>query len=237
MKKINFKKIGMSILTSFAACLIFGANAYSVVASAEEAKDINVVTIDVTVKETQDVYSIDFAQDENGECVVSCEADESFVYAVNHEDGVTTVDCSGLLEQDVWTYEMTYVIYAGAEDKNAETVLSVTKGADVVEVKISLSAVIVDYDAYVEDEQKSEVSTTLSNDGKTLTVFPSENNAVAASDVVTVRIIIPDMTLVGQLEDALNKAASTFLVPEVYLIVAAVLLVILAGLGIAIIVL
>ena len=136
MKKVNlkdklknFRRIGLTAITSFAACLIFGANAYPVVASAEEATPANTVTIDITVKETQDVYSIELTKENNGEYVVSCEGDESFVYTVSETDGVTTVACSGLKDEGEWTYEMTYVV----ENENS---FSVTKGADAVEVKI-----------------------------------------------------------------------------------------------------
>ncbi len=136
MKKVNlkeklknFRKIGLTAITCFAASLIFGANVYTAVASAEEVAPENTVTIDVTVKETQDVYSIELTKEEDGEYVVSCEGDESFVYTVSETDGVTTVACSGLKDEGEWTYEMTYVI----EDENS---ISVTKGADAVEVKI-----------------------------------------------------------------------------------------------------
>ena len=53
MKKINLKNLKKKLvvaLTSLVACLILGANAYPVVACAEEAPE-NVVTIETTIKE------------------------------------------------------------------------------------------------------------------------------------------------------------------------------------------
>ena len=80
MKKMNlknsFKKICLTAITSIAACLIFGANVYPSVASAEEVSATNTVTIDVTVKETQDVYSIELTKEENGEYVAHSVADD-----------------------------------------------------------------------------------------------------------------------------------------------------------------
>lgn len=181
MKKMNlknsFKKICLTAITSIAACLIFGANVYPSVASAEEVSATNTVTIDVTVKETQDVYSIELTKEENGEYVASCSADESFAYTVSETDGVTTVACSGLKDDGEWTYEVTYVV-------EAENGVSVTKGADVVDVKI----------------------------------------------------VMPDATLVDEFEYTLKIAGMEFPIPYIYLTVATVLLVIIIGLALAIII-
>lgn len=146
--RLNFRKIGVTALVSFAACMIFGANAYPMVASAEEEKPENAVTIDVTVKQTQDVYSIEIVK-ENDEYVLSCDSDESFVYSVSEENGVTTMECSGLLEQDEWTYEMTYVVSETFEEEKSEGAISVTKGSDVVDVKIVIpdSTIMDDFNA------------------------------------------------------------------------------------------
>lgn len=235
MKRTNLrkklKKIGLTAFTSLASLLILGANAYSVVASAEEETPKNAVTIGVTLKETKDVYSIELTKEE-GEYVVACEDDETFVYTLNQTDEALTMEFAGLATQGEWTYEMTYVVYENSETENCESVLSVTKGADLVDVEISLGSAIVDYDAYLEGEEKTDLSATLSNGGKTLTVNSEEEKAVAASDVMTVKIIIPDTLLVEDFQNTLEVAEEK-LIPKIYLIVAAILLVALVIVGFA----
>ena len=132
--KSKLKKIGVTVITTLAACLVFGTNAYPVLAAAEEVPD-NTITLDVTVKETQEVYSIELTQEETGEYVLVCDTDASFTYTVNKTANTTSVDCAGLLNQGEWTYEMTYVV---CEDGSTTSKLSLTKGSDVVDVKITL---------------------------------------------------------------------------------------------------
>ncbi|MBR2341789.1 MAG: hypothetical protein IKA72_05225 [Clostridia bacterium] len=223
MKKVNLKKIGITAIASLAAGLVFGANVYPVVASAEETA-VNLVTIDVTVEETQNVYSVELTKAANGEYLAFCEADESFSYTVSETDGVTSIAFAGLLEQGEWTYEMTYDVYQSTDGQNCENMLSVTKGADVVEVKLSADAAILEYNAYLQGTGNSQLNATLSEDGKTLTVNSEGNKAVAASDIMTVKIVLPDATLVEDFKNTLQIAEDA-LIPSIYLTVAAILLI------------
>ena len=238
MKQFKFrnskklKQAGVTAITSLAASLIFGVCAYPIVAVAEERTvEPQSVTIDVIVKETQDVYSISLTETENGYTAV-CDTDESFAYEVTADEAMTTVYCEGGYEEDDATYELSYAFIQSEDGEDNESVLSVTKGADAVEVKISLGASIIYYDAYLEGEEKETLSATLSEDCTSISVAPQDNKAVASSDVMMVKIIIPDQLLIEDFENTL-KIAETELFPQIYEIVAFIVMIALAILGIA----
>ena len=158
----KLKQAGVTAITSLAASLIFGVCAYPIVAVAEEkAVEPQSVTIDVTVKETQDVYSISLTETENGYTAV-CDTDESFSYEVASDEKMTTVYCEGGYAEEDSTYELSYAFIETEDGADNESVLSLTKGADAVEVKISLGASIIYYDAYLEGEETEDVTATLS---------------------------------------------------------------------------
>lgn len=238
MKKFNLKnsnkikKASLTAITTLAAGLVFAFSAAPIVASAEQsAVEPESVKIDVSIKETQDVYSVSLVESENGYTAV-CDADESFAYETVVGEDMTTVSFGGLYVDGAWTYEMNYTFFESAEGEENENVLTVTKGADVVEVKISLGESIIYYDAYLEGEDKANLSAVLSEDGTSITVAPQENKAVAASDVMTVKIIIPDNLLIEDFKNTIELAEGV-LFPKIYLTVAIIVLIALVILGFA----
>ena len=237
MKKFSFKnnkklkQAGITAITSLVAGLALGAYAYPIVAVAEEQPEPKTVTIDVTIKETQDVYSIALTETENGYTAV-CDNDASFDYEVAVSEEMTTVYCAGVYLDNEWTYEMNYSFIETAEGEDNESVLTVTKGVDEVEVTISLETSIVYYDAYLEGEEKADLTATLSEDGTSISVMSQENKVVFASDVMTIKLVALDDLLIEDFEKTMELAESE-LFPKIYTIVAIIVLIALVVLGIA----
>lgn len=239
MKRLNLKnnkklkRVGITAVTTLAAGLIFGLCASPIVAAAEQKpSEPENVKIDVMIKETENVYSIALTETENGGYTVVCDSDDTFAYEVSASETMTTVYCAGLSVDGDWTYELNYTFVQTADGEDNENLLSVTKGADVVEVKLSFGSEIIYYDAYLEGEEKSDLSAVLSDDCTSITIGTQENKAVAASDVMTVKIIIPDQLLVEDFENTW-LLAEIELFPKIYMTVAIIVMISLAILGIA----
>ncbi len=142
-----------------------------------------------------------------------CEGNEAFSFEVVNGDSQTTIDCfGGVAVGNAWTYEFNYTVSVATESLGDELVFNIVgedwmNAIEDVQAEISLPNSIVYYDAYSgEGENKSDVDASLSEDGKTIIVSSNRNEAVAAADAITVKIVLPNDALIQDFNNTMDEA-------------------------------
>lgn len=138
----------------------------------------------------EDVLAIEVTSEDNAE----------LCYTVVETVGGVKVECfGGVALGNVWTYEIDYTVALRAKALTEEFVFNIIGGgwqntAKNVVAKITVPDSIVSYDVcdgY--GARVSNVSSSLSENGKTITVSSNQTEAVAASsNAIMVKIYLPD---------------------------------------------
>lgn len=143
---------------------------------------------------------------------VFCEGNEEFSYGVIAGQDETTIECYGGVECGaVWTYEFNYTIKADETELGNELVFNIIgegwpETVENVEADISLPDAILSYGAYSGDgENASNVTASVSDDGKSLKVS-SKNREAVASSAITVKIQLPSEALVQDFNETMELA-------------------------------
>ena len=159
------------------------------------------VTVEFVQEDTQSFFRvIPYAPDEVLALSVACRGNEALQYIVVEERDGVRIECLGGVELgSVWTYEIDYTVALRAKALTEEFVFNIINDGwqntvDNVIAKITVPDSIVNYDVYNGVGGRAQnVSTALSEDGKTITVSSNKTEAVAAaSNAITVKIYLPD---------------------------------------------
>lgn len=136
--------------------------------------------------------------------MVTCDGNNALDYSITASENTTLVTCFGGTEKgNAWTYELVYSFKVESFEAGRELVFSIVdESLGDASAEITLPKALVDY----ETSADSVLSTSLSLDGKKLTVSANEDEAVAVN-AITVKITLPDMELV---EDAKGILESSF---------------------------
>lgn len=134
------------------------------------------------------------------EIAVNSEDNTELQYSVvETADGVKIECLGGVALGNVWTYEIDYTVALRAKTLTEEFVFNIIgegwqNTAKNVVAKITVPDSIVNYDVYnANGEKVSNVSSALSENGKTITVSSNQTEAVAASsNAIMVKIYLPD---------------------------------------------
>lgn len=151
---------------------------------------------------------------------VSCENNADLRYTLVAEDDCAKIECfGGVAVGNVWTYEIDYTVALNENELTEEFAFNiVNKGwqntVENVVAKITLPDSIINYDVYNgEGEKVSNVSTVLSEDGKTITVSSKNSGTVATStNAIMVKIYLPDAEIIedfNQINEQANEVIWT----------------------------
>ncbi|MBE5752566.1 MAG: DUF2207 domain-containing protein [Clostridiales bacterium] len=147
---------------------------------------------------------------------VTCENNADLRYTLVDEDDCAKIECfGGVAVGNVWTYEINYTVALNENELTEEFVFNIVNEGwqntvENVVAKITLPDSIINYDVYNgEGEKVSNVSTVLSEDGKTITVSSKNSGAVATStNAIMVKIYLPDAEIIedfNQINEQANE--------------------------------
>ena len=145
---------------------------------------------------------------------VSCENNADLRYTLVGEDDCAKIECfGGVAVGNVWTYEIDYTVALNENELTEEFAFNIVNEGwqntvENVVAKITLPDSIINYDVCNgEGEKVSNVSTVLSEDGKTITVSSKKTGAVAAStNAIMVKIYLPDAEIIEDFNNISEQA-------------------------------
>ncbi len=160
---------------------------------------------------------------------VSCENNAELRYTLVGEEDYAKIECfGGIAVGNVWTYEIEYTVALNETELTEEFAFNIINEGwqntvENVVAKITLPDSIVNYDVCDgEGEKVSNVSTVLSEDGKTITVKSKKTEAVAtSSNAIMVKIYLPDEEVIEDFHQITEQANEVIWTP--FMIIALIL--------------